>query len=109
MEFGRRLTETTDRNVGREHSVACPEQISGGMPPGHGKVNHLAHSVHTGVSPPGCVDSRRASHDAFQSKLKGALNRWEVLLQLPSVISGTVIFDDGHISDHFVRWFDRIC
>ncbi len=95
-----RAVQPAYRYIRRQQSVACPMKCNRLVGPVRFEVSYLAHCVDARVCPACAEHTGRSSQNVTQGLLHRPLNCGKILLELPSVIIGPIIFEDCGESLH---------
>ncbi len=69
-------------------------EVGGGDGDGEGEGGDLSQGVDAGVGAAGALRENGFAGDAVDGLREGALNGWEIGLNLPSVVGGSVVGED---------------
>lgn len=89
-------SEAPHTDVVGQKGIPAPMELPERSRPIRAEVCHLAYCMDTRIGPPRPIHSSWTPENTLKRELEASLDGQKVLLKLPSVILGTVIFDDRH-------------
>lgn len=83
-----------DHDISRQKAIQAIDEDLRGQFCVNEEVGDLVQGMHSGICAPGSDDCHQTAGHGFQGSLNGSLNRGDVLLALPAMISRAVVFDN---------------
>lgn len=95
VEVGGDDFEREDANAGREGPVEGAVEIEGGDRDGEGEGRYLSESMNAGVGASGALGKHGFSRNMADGVGEGALDGGQIRLNLPAVVGGSVVGENG--------------